>query len=160
VRTFAGGTAAGEVTVPIGIPASLAMLAAAGFEDTPHGSFGELLPVPGNDLATRSSSPLEIPPPDWEAEERERLERGEPDAGALPHAGAEPLHGAVEAMMAAALEAGEIPERRAPGPPERSTPLARFVPPAPDWRQEARELAEREAREAEQPRGWLTKAAP
>jgi hypothetical protein len=165
VRTFAGGTAPAASTTPTLVPAGISMLAAAGFDDTPHGSFGELLPVPGNDLATRSSAPLEIPAPNWELEAAERRERGEE-----PSAGDEsslPGVSAVEAMLALAEARGELEEPRPIGSPLRYVPLQRPRIPEPDWREEERQRAEEgEALPAEErtpnpdrTRGWM-KAAP
>lgn len=83
--------------------------------------------------------PLEIPPADWEAELRGRVE----------HDDGQPQASAVESMMARAQELGEVEEQ--PAPPATVLPLEplpRFQPPPTDWREEEREAAERDAREA------------
>lgn len=56
---------------------------------------------------------------------------------------------AVEAMMHAARERGELEEPPSPlhAPPVKLEPLRRFMPPEPDWRAEERERAEAEANE-------------
>jgi hypothetical protein len=118
------------------VPASIALLARAKFDDMPLGGFaGEMLrPDPTPTIVTPSFQP---PPPDWEAEERERREHG----GSLAEpVASDPDVTAVEQMMSAAAERGELDEPRPLGPPV--PPGGPYLPPPipePDWRQEERE---------------------
>jgi hypothetical protein len=119
-----------EGAVPPPVPPGIAVLS-RGY-DPPYGTAGEFT-VARSDPPPQPPPRPTIPPPDWEAEaaqnggNRQNTQPIEPGA-------------AVAAMMAAA----EPYDPPAPGPIEVSTPLARFVPPEPDWRREELERAERE----------------
>jgi hypothetical protein len=127
-----------EAAPPPRVPAGIALMASS-FEDRPFGSYG-VKSVPRNDPPLPPpAQPFVIPPPDWEAEERERAEAGEGPGKVPPSNSAS----AVESMMASAAERGELEEPRAPGPPETSEPLHRPVIPEPDWRAEEKARANR-----------------
>jgi hypothetical protein len=108
------------------------------FRNRPFGTHGEMLPMPSVEPPP-PPEPSVIPPPDWAAEERERKER---DAG-QPAPPEQPQATAVERMMAAALELGEIDEPPPLGPPLKIARLERFRPPEADWDAEEREATRR-----------------
>jgi hypothetical protein len=117
------------------------------FDAKPFGSHGAMLPVPAAPPPQPPPKPA-IPPPPWAGQEGgltaalQNMERtsDEPELTAL------------EAMKAASGDGYDPPEW---GPPETTQPLARFIPPEPDWREEerlrARALHEEHALDEEQP---------
>jgi hypothetical protein len=115
---------------PPRVPAGIAILARASFEDRPFGSHGEWLPSPPPQ-AQAPARPV-IPPPDWSDEPASPV--NVPGTLTGPRQPVEP-GAAVEEMMRAARERGELEEPRAPGPIEESTPLIRPVFPKPNWRE-------------------------
>jgi hypothetical protein len=109
--------------------------------DPPFGSSGEwIVPRPHEPQPAPTQS-FQPPPPDWAEEERERRERGVEPASTSASG-----LSAFEAMMLEADARGELEERPAPGPVERTVPIVPFAPPEPDWREEERLRAEREAK--------------
>jgi hypothetical protein len=111
---------------PVHITAVEAMLIDGGGDRAFGASHGELLtpsaPVPP------PPEPFVIEPPDWAAEAEQR----QPEA--------EPMD-ALTAMKLAEHDEPEPPDLR---PPEVLQPLLPVAIPAPNWRQEERELAQRE----------------
>jgi hypothetical protein len=100
-----------------------------GYADRPYGSTGEWLTPGPSEPPPPVAQPLQIPPPDWEAE----LELVTYEQQDQP--------GAVEVMIGEQGEEWPEPDFRRPVVHE---PLLRFQPPPPDWRLEEREQAQRE----------------
>jgi hypothetical protein len=119
------------------------MLGAA-FGDRPFGSHGQFTPPPAPVPQPAPLQSFTPPPPDWEAELRER----HADAREDFRASEQPRVSAVEAMMANAAALGELEEPPPLGPPAlQVTPLERFRPPEPDWQKEEAAAIARKAQE-------------